>query len=94
MSSVRACVTQHLGAGAVVSFDVSHVDDPGPFILANSALDNGWIAAEVKVRKGGIHGEARHDVADEGVVATIEILSRRTGLGPSPAPPTEPITSQ
>ena len=44
--------------GAAANLDVSHVDGPGPFIPANSAPGDGWIAAKVKAREGGIHGDA------------------------------------
>ena len=74
--------------GAAANLDVSHVDDPGPFIPTNSTPGDGWIAAKVKARKGSIHGKARHDVANERVVATIEIPVAAHIVGPISRPTT------
>ena len=41
----------------VVNLDVTHVDDPGPFIPTYSAAGDGWIAGEVEARKGDVHNE-------------------------------------
>ncbi len=58
--------------GIVASLDVTHVDNPGPFIFDYSAISDGWIAGKVEASKGGICRNAPRDTADKRVVATVE----------------------